>query len=108
MEYTALAILSTIPKDPNIDKLEEPTETAKETAKPAKEPAEPAKDTTKNATLKERPPELFALSQDFEEDPVFSFLHYIVTIIRDYRAQDICQNTVMYEDMSSTVSEEPG
>ena len=35
-------------------------------------------------------------------------MHYSATIIRDYRAQDICQNTVICEDMSSIVSEEPG
>ncbi|KAJ9062723.1 hypothetical protein DSO57_1007893 [Entomophthora muscae] len=70
MEYSAPAIPSTIPKDPNRDKPEEPSETAKETAKPANEPAKPIKDPTKNAALEEESLELFALNQDFEEDPV--------------------------------------
>ncbi|KAJ9051026.1 hypothetical protein DSO57_1008573 [Entomophthora muscae] len=67
MEYTAPTIPLTIPKDPNRDKKEETAVISRETAKPVKEPA---KDTTKDATPKEGSPELFAPSQDFEEDPV--------------------------------------
>ncbi|KAJ9049607.1 hypothetical protein DSO57_1022606 [Entomophthora muscae] len=47
MQYTAPIIPSTIPKDPNKDKPEEPIVTARETTKPTKEPVEPAKNTVK-------------------------------------------------------------
>ncbi|KAJ9072695.1 hypothetical protein DSO57_1024648 [Entomophthora muscae] len=55
---------------PNRDKPEEPAVTARETTKPSKEPVEPAKNAVKDSVSKEGSPELFAPSQDFEEDPV--------------------------------------
>ncbi|KAJ9086954.1 hypothetical protein DSO57_1038145 [Entomophthora muscae] len=56
MEYTAPAIPSTIPKETDSDKPEEPSKTTKKSAE--------------NAALMKGSPELFALSQAFEEDPV--------------------------------------
>ncbi|KAJ9090198.1 hypothetical protein DSO57_1004776 [Entomophthora muscae] len=69
MEYTAPAIPSIIPKEPNHDKPEEPSKIATKTTQNVKEPAEPAKDPAKNAAQTEELPGYFALSQDFEEDP---------------------------------------
>ncbi|KAJ9070199.1 hypothetical protein DSO57_1010893 [Entomophthora muscae] len=67
MEYTAPTIPSIIPKEPDCDKLKEPAKTAAKTAKTVKEPAE---DPAKNAAQTEESPGYFALSKDFEEDPV--------------------------------------
>ncbi|KAJ9087593.1 hypothetical protein DSO57_1031569 [Entomophthora muscae] len=53
MKYTAPIIPLTIPKEPNRDK-----------------PEETAKDPAETAALMKGSHELFALSQDFEEDPV--------------------------------------
>ncbi|KAJ9084400.1 hypothetical protein DSO57_1024935 [Entomophthora muscae] len=70
MEYTAPAIPSIIPKEPNNHKTKEPAKIAAKTAQTVKEPAGPAKDPTKNATQTEELPGYFAISQDFKEDPV--------------------------------------
>ncbi|KAJ9055389.1 hypothetical protein DSO57_1004592 [Entomophthora muscae] len=66
MEYTAPAITSIIPKEPDCDKPKEP----EKIAQTVKEPAEPAKDPVKNASQTEELPGYFTLSQDFEEDPI--------------------------------------
>ncbi|KAJ9087767.1 hypothetical protein DSO57_1029985 [Entomophthora muscae] len=66
MEYTAPAIPSIIPKEPNCDKPKEPAKIAAETVQIVKEPAELAK----NAAQTEESPGYFTLSQDFEEDPI--------------------------------------
>ncbi|KAJ9081276.1 hypothetical protein DSO57_1016464 [Entomophthora muscae] len=70
MEYTAPAIPSIIPKEPDHNKLKEPAETATETVQNVKEPAEPSEDPAKNTAQTEELPGYFALSKDFEEDPI--------------------------------------
>ncbi|KAJ9075520.1 hypothetical protein DSO57_1035316 [Entomophthora muscae] len=76
MEYTAPANPLTIPKDPNRDKPEQTSKTAKDTA------------------LKEGSPELFALSQDFEEDPTTA--NAVEVVSKPYAAQ--VQETFLNEN----------
>ncbi|KAJ9056272.1 hypothetical protein DSO57_1034917 [Entomophthora muscae] len=90
MEYTVPAIPSTILKEPNIYKPKEPTKIAKETAQTAKDPAN-------NAALTKRSPDLFALSQDFEEDPVHQLIAnnlYTIPELRIGRPQKTTANKV--------------
>ncbi|KAJ9069415.1 hypothetical protein DSO57_1018801 [Entomophthora muscae] len=95
MEYTAPAIPLTISKDPNRDKSKEPALIAKETAK---EHAKPAKDPTENAALTKGFHNLFALSQDFEGDPVHQLVVdalYVMPAHRRYRPQKTTANAVV-------------
>ncbi|KAJ9072562.1 hypothetical protein DSO57_1026237 [Entomophthora muscae] len=90
MEYTAPAIPSIIPKETNHDKPKEP---AKITAQTVKEPAKPAK----NATQTEELPGYFALSQDFEEDPIHQLVAnnlYAIPARGRGRPQKITANAV--------------
>ncbi|KAJ9061031.1 hypothetical protein DSO57_1024696 [Entomophthora muscae] len=71
MEYTAPANPLTISKDPNRYKPEEPA---------------------KNTALKEGPPELFAFSQDFEEDPTTANAVEVVSKPYAAQVQETCLN----------------
>ncbi|KAJ9052726.1 hypothetical protein DSO57_1031353 [Entomophthora muscae] len=97
MEYTAPAIPLIIPKEPDCEKPKEPTNIAAKTVQTVKEPAEPAEDPAKNAAQTEELPGYFALSQDFEEDPIHQLIAdnlYAIPACGRGRLQKTTANTV--------------
>lgn len=97
MEYTAPAIPSTITKEPDREKPEEPAKIATQTAQTSKEPSKNTKDPAKNVAQTKGSPGYFALSWDFEEELVHQLIAnglYTIPACRKGKPKKTTANTV--------------